>query len=139
MFACMALHIRDFRHSDRAGLSRLRERARHIGVPPPQEDGFHTLIGLRDTKLAGAIWLILDGDTGILPAIAADLSAAWQSDVLELIAEACLWLTSRGAAWIELPSFLEDADLLSGLTEMQFRPGPGTGRLKRLVPARSAA
>ena len=135
----MALHIRDFRHSDRAGLLRLGGRARRLGPPPIQDEGFHILIGLRNDQICGGIWLSLEGDTGIVSAIAVDQTAVWQSEVRELIAEACLWLTSRGAARIELISTPEDEDLRTGLLEMQFRPAPATGRLIRLVPARSAA
>ena len=108
MLTPMAFHIRDFRHSHRAGLLGLCGRARRIGALPVKDEGFHILIGLRNDKLCGGIWLELDGDTGIVAAIAVDEAAVWQSTVRELIAEACLWLASRGAARIELVSPPQD-------------------------------
>jgi hypothetical protein len=139
MLTRMALHIRDFRDSDRAGLLGLCGRARRIGPPPIKDETFHILIGLRNDKPCGGIWLSLVGETGIVSAVAVDEAAVWRSDVRELIAEACLWLTSRGAARIELISPPEDEDLRTGLFDTQFRPDPATARLIRLVPARSPA
>lgn len=135
----MALHIRDFRHSDRAGLAQLRERAHRFGAPPAQDAGAHILVGLRDGALTGAIWLTSKGDTGTLPALLVKQSPGWQSIARELIAEACLWLVSRGAARIDLQALPEDRDLLAGLLDMDFRPDAEAGTLKRLVRSHNAA
>jgi GNAT superfamily N-acetyltransferase len=135
----MALHIRDFRHSDATGLSQLRERAHRIGAPLAQDAGAHILVGLRDGALTGAIWLISKGDTGMLTAVLVEPSAGWQSDARELIAEACLWLVSRGAARIDLQALPEVRDLRAGLLDMDFRPDAAAGTMKRLVRSPSAA
>jgi len=135
----MALHIRDFRQRDAAGLSRRSERARRIGVLPSHDAEHRILVGLRGERLSGAIWLNLERKTGIIPAIVVIDSACWQSDTRELISEACLWLTSRGAACLELTSIPQDKDLLAGLLDMHFKADESTGVMRRLVPARSAA
>lgn len=135
----MALHIRDFRHSDRAGLFRLRERAPCIGALSAQDDGCHILVGLRDDALTGAIWLMLKGETGMLTAVLVEQSASWQSDAREFVAEACLWLTSRGAARIDLQALPEDKDFRDGLLDMDFSPDADAGTMKRLARSPSAA
>jgi hypothetical protein len=135
----MALHIRDFRQSDAAGLSRLSERARRIGVLPSHDTKHRILAGLRGDRLAGAVWLNLERKTGIIPAIVVTASPCWQSDMQELISEACLWLTSRGAASLELTSIPHDKDLLAGLLDMHFKAEESTGVMRRMVPVRSAA
>lgn len=61
----MALHIRDFRQSDAAGLSRLSETGHLLGAMPAPDAGLRILAGLRDGQLASAIWLSLDAETGI--------------------------------------------------------------------------
>jgi hypothetical protein len=135
----MALHIRDFRQSDAAELSRLSEAAHQLGLQPAPGFTGRIFVGVREDCLAGAIWLSLEGDMGIIPAILVSRTAGWHSDILELIAEASLWLASRGAARIELRAIPQDKALLAGLLEMQFKPDASTGVLRRLVPARSAA
>jgi len=135
----MALHIRDFRQSDAAGLSRLSERARRIGALPPYDAEHRILVGLRGDRLVGAVWLNLEAKTGIVPAIVVTPPACWQSDMQELISEACLWLTSRGAACLELASIPQDKDLLARLLDMHFKAEESIGVMRRLVPARSAA
>ncbi|MBA3070232.1 MAG: hypothetical protein FP825_17365 [Hyphomonas sp.] len=135
----MALHIRDFRQSDAVGLSRLSEAAHLLGALPPPDTAMRILIGLRDGQLAGAIWLSLDGDTGIIPAILVAHTAGWQSDVRELTAEASLWLASRGAARIEVRIIPQDEDLLSGLLDMQFKADERAGIMRRTMRVRSAA
>ena len=135
----MALHIRDFRQNDAAGLSGLCVTARVIGALPEQDAKARILCGLREDSLTAAIWLTLEGDTGTIPAIITARTATWQSDAAELIAEASLWFTSRGAARIELRAIPEDADLQSALLEMNFRADECSGTFHRLVPARSAA
>jgi hypothetical protein len=135
----MALHIRDFRQSDAAGLSRLSETGHLLGALPARDAGVHTLAGLRDDQLAGAIWLSLDGETGMIPAILVVHTSSWQSDVRELIAEASLWLASRGAARIALPIIPQDKDLLSGLLDMQFKADDRAGIMRRTMQVRSAA
>ena len=135
----MALHIRDFRQNDAAGLSRLSEAGHLLGALPARDAGVHTLAGLRDDQLAGAIWLSLDADTGIIPAILVVHTAGWQSDVRELIAEASLWLASRGAARIELRIIPRDEDLLAGLLDMQFKADDRAGIMQRTMQVRSAA
>lgn len=135
----MALHIRDFRQSDTAGLSRLSETGYLLGALPAPDAGLHILAGLRDDQLSGAIWQSLDGETGIIPAILVVRTAGWQSDVRELIAEASLWLASRGAGKIELPIIPQDTDLLSGLLDMQFEADERKGIMRRPMQVRSAA
>ena len=135
----MALHIRDFRQSDAAGLSRLSETGHLLGAMPAPDAGLRILAGLRDGQLASAIWLSLDADTGIIPAILADHTAGWQSDVRELAAEASLWLASRGAARIELRIIPRDEDLLAGLLDMQFKADDRAGIMQRTMHVRSAA
>ncbi len=139
MYLAMALHIRDLRHSDRAGLSRLRESARRIGPLSAPDPGAHVLVGQRDGVLAGAIWLTLTGNSATLPVVLVESSASWQSDICELIAEACLWLASRGAARIDLQVRPEDSELLEGLLEMDFKLDPSGFVLRRLIPSRTAA
>jgi hypothetical protein len=135
----MALHIRDFRQSDKAELSRLCETGRFIGALPRDGDIARILSGLREDRLAAAIWFKLEGQTGIVDAIALASSGLWQSDVQELIAEASLWLTSRGAVRIELMAIPDDRGLLAGLRDMHFRADERTGTMHRLITARSAA
>lgn len=135
----MALHIRDFRQSDAARLSRLSEAAHQLGAQPAIGFTGRILAGLREDCLSGAIWLSLEGETGIIPAILVGRTAGWHSDIRELIAEASLWLESRGAARIEIRAIPQDMAVLAGLLEMQFTPDASTGVLHRLVPARSAA
>lgn len=140
MTACiMALHIRDFRQSDTAELSRLCETGRFIGAPPQDGDAARILSGLREDRLAAAIWFKLDGQTGIIDAIALASSDLWQSDVQELISEASLWLTSRGAVRIELKAIPEDRAMLAHLRDMRFIADERAGTMHRLLPARSAA
>ncbi len=135
----MALHIRDFRQSDKAELSRLCETGRFIGTLPRDGGEARILSGLRDDRLAAAIWFKLEGQTGIIDAIALASSGHWRSDVQELIAEASLCLTSRGAVRIELKAIPDDRGLLAGLRDMDFRADERTGTMHRLIPARSAA
>jgi len=135
----MALHIRDFRQSDTAQLSRLCETGQLIGAQPRDGDGARIFSGLREDRLAAAIWFKLEGQTGIIHAIALASSNLWQSDVQELIAEASLWLASRGAVRIELRAIPEDSALLGGIREMHFRSDERTGTMHRLIPAHSAA
>ena len=135
----MALHIRDFRQNDAAGLSGLCETGRLIGALPAQDAKTRILCGLREDSLTAAIWLTLQGDTGIIPAIISARTATWQSDAAELIAEASLWLASRGADRIELTAIPEDGALQSALQEMNFQADECSGAFHRLVPARSAA
>lgn len=135
----MALHIRDFRQSDEAGLTRLCQTGRLLGHGPASGDHDRILIGLRAGKIAGAAWLCLQDGVGTLQAIVTASSGRWQSDALELIAEASLWLSSRGAAQIELKAMPQDPTLLAGLEDMQFSPRGATGVLRRLVLSRSAA
>ena len=135
----MALHIRDFRQSDAAGLSRLSEAGHLLGALPARDAGVRILAGLRDGQLASAIWLSLDADTGIIPAILVVHTAGWQSDVRELIAEASLWLVSRGAARIELPIIPQDKNLLSGLLDLQFKVDERAWIMKRTMQVRSVA
>lgn len=135
----MVLHIRDFRQSDKAELSRLCETGRLIGALPQHAGGARILSGLRDDRLAAAIWFSLEGGTGIILALATAPTAHWLSDARELIAEASLWLTSRGVAHIELSPIPEQSDLLVALLEMDFQPDERAGVLRRLIEARSAA
>ena len=135
----MALHIRDFRQSDAARLSRLSEAAHQLGAQPATGFTGRILAGLREDCLSGAIWLSLDADTGIIPAILVVHTAGWQSDVRELIAEASLWLASRGAARIELRIIPRDEDLLAGLLDMQFKADDRAGIMQRTMQVRSAA
>lgn len=135
----MALHIRDFRQSDAAGLSRLAAAAHQLGDPADFNTGARILVGLRDDRLAAAIWFRLEGQTGMIDRVVAARTALWQSGVQELIAEASLWLASRGAARIQLKTVPEDAALLAGLQDMHFKADEHSGKMWRLVPARSAA
>jgi hypothetical protein len=135
----MALHIRDFRASDRAGLSGLGARSRLLGRRPAPEAGSRMLCGLRGDTLAAAVWMTLTGHTGVIPALQVSDGTAWTSDIREMLAEACLWLTARGATQIELSFMPDDGDLISALCEMGFAPCPAARVLRRPVPARSAA
>ncbi len=135
----MALHIRDFRQRDAAGLSRLHEAARLIGAEPLAEEQTHLLIGQQSDRLAAAAWMRLEGDTGLVRAILTADTPGWPSQVLELVAEASLWLVSRGATCTELPPLPDDETLRSGLLEMGFRADGAGGVMRRLVPAKSAA
>jgi hypothetical protein len=81
----------------------------------------------------------MDGETGMIPAILVVHTSSWQSDVRELIAEASLWLASRGAARIALPIIPQDKDLLSGLLDMQFKADDRAGIMRRTMQVRSAA
>ena len=135
----MALHIRDFRQSDTAELSRLCETSRLIGALPQHADAARILSGVREDRLAAAIWFSLEGGTGTILALVTAPTANWLSDARELIAEASLWLTSRGAAHIELSPLPEQSDLLAVLLDLDFQPDERAGVLRRLIPARSAA
>lgn len=135
----MALHIRDCRHINASGLSQLCERAHHIGAPPAQDAGAHILVGLREGALTGAIWLTLKGESGMLTAVLVEQSAGWQSIARELVAEACPWLTSRGAARIDLQALPEDTDLRAGLLDMDFRANAAAETMRRLVRSHNAA
>ncbi|MFN7056883.1 hypothetical protein [Hyphomonas sp.] len=135
----MALHIRDFRQSDTAGLSRLSPAAHRLGDPPEFTSGDRILAGLREDRLAAAIWFKLEGKTGMISAIIVARTAFWQSDVQELIAEASLWLALRGVTCIEMKTVPEDSALLAGLRDMHFKADERAGTMCRLVPARSAA
>jgi len=135
----MALHIRDFRQSDAAGLSRLSQAGHLLGALPAPDAGLHILAALRDGHLAGAVWLSLNGETGIIPAILVVHTAGWQSDVRELTAEASLWLASRGAARIEFGIIPQDELLLAGLIDMQFKAHERAGIMRRTMQVRSAA
>lgn len=135
----MALHIRDFRPGDAAELSQLSETARRLGAPPPPGPEGRILAARRDARLTGAIWFTLKGETGLLSSILVAQTEGWRSDVQELIAEASLWLISRGAAHIDLMPVPADEALFARLREMHFKPDPITGTMTRCVPARSAA
>jgi len=135
----MALHIRDFRQSDTAELSRLCETGRFIGVLPQDGDVARILSGLREDRLAAAIWFSLEGGTGTILALVTAPTAHWLSDARELIAETSLWFTSRGAAQIELSPIPEQSDLLAALLDLDFQPDERAGVLRRLIEARSAA
>jgi len=135
----MALHIRDFRQSDKAELSRLCETGQLIGALPQHADGARIFSGMRDDRLDAAIWFGLEGGTGTILALATAPTANGLSDTRELIAEASLWLTSRGAACIELSPIPEQSDLLAALLDLDFQPDERAGVLRRLMEARSAA
>lgn len=135
----MALHIRDFRQSDEAGLNRLCQTGRLLGQGPAPGDPDRILIGLRAGNIAGAAWLRLQEDAGTLLAIVTASSGRWQSDALELIAEASLWLSSRGAPQIELKAIPTDPILLAGLEDMQFVPEGPRAVLRRQALSRSVA
>lgn len=135
----MALHIRDFRQSDAAELTQLSESAQLLGALPPPEAEARILIGLRGHRLTSAIWFTLKGQTGIISCIAVAQANGWHSDVQELIVEASLWLSSRGAAHIELMAIPGDEALVARLMEMNFRTDERTGVMRRSLPAQSAA
>ena len=135
----MALYIRDFRASDRAGLSGLGARSRLLGRRPAPDAGVRILCGLRGDGLAAAVRMTLSDHTGFIPALQAGEGATRTSDVREMLAEACLWFTARGATQIELSFLPDDGDLISTLREMGFAPCPASRVLRRAVPARSAA
>lgn len=135
----MALHIRDFRQSDAAGLSRLGPAAHQLGGPADFSSPARILVGLREERPTAAIWFRLEGQIGTIDTIVAAGTALWQSGVQELIAEASLWLASRGAARIELKTVPEDAALVAGLRDMHFKADEPAGIMWRLMPARSAA
>ncbi|MBA3067252.1 MAG: hypothetical protein FP825_02075 [Hyphomonas sp.] len=135
----MALHIRDFRQSDAAELTQLSESAHVLGALPSPEAGARILIGLRGHRLTGAIWFTLKGQTGIISCIAVAQANGWHSDVQELIVEASLWLSSRGAAHIDLMTIPGDEALIASLMELNFRTDERTGVMRRLLPAQSAA
>lgn len=135
----MALHIRDFRQNDAAELTRLSVTAHRLGVPPALASDVRGLAGLREDRLAAAIWFKLEGKTGTIPTIVVARTALWQSDVQELIAEASLWLASRGVTRIDIKDIPEDSALLAGLLDMHFEADERAGVMRRLVPARSAA
>lgn len=135
----MGLHIRDYRQSDGASLSELLATGRPIGQPPPQGAVTRILVGLRNTHLVGAAWIACNGETGLVAAILAEAGAGWPSNALELIAQAGLWLTSRGAACIELQGMPDDHKLRLGLAEMGFEDLGASDIMRRAVPARSAA
>lgn len=135
----MTLHIRDFRQSDTAALSRLSPAALQLGDPPALSSDARVLAGLREDRLAAAIWFKLEGETGIISTIVVARTALWQSDVQELIAEASLWLASRGVTRIEMKIVPDDNALLAALRDMHFKADERDGTMCRLVPARSAA
>ncbi len=135
----MALHIRDIRQSDTAELSRLCETGQLIGALPQLADGARVFSGVREDRLAAAIWFSLEGGTGTILALVTAPTTHWLSDARELIAEATLWLTSRGAAHIELSPPPEQSDLLAALVDLDFQPDEHAGVLRRIIPARSAA
>lgn len=135
----MALHIRDFRQNDAAGLSRLNATAHKLGDPRAPSSDARILAGLREDRLAAAIWFKLEGKTGIISTIVVAKTALWQSDVQELIAEASLWLASRGVTRIDIKDIPEGSALLAGLLDMHFEADERAGVMRRLVPARSAA
>ena len=135
----MALHIRDFRQSDTAELSRLCETGRLIGALPQHADGARIFSGMREDRLAAAIWFSLEGGTGTILALVTAPTARWLFDARELIAEASLWLTSRSAAHIVLSPIPEQSDLLAALLDLDFQPDERAGVLRRLIEARSAA
>lgn len=135
----MALHIRDFRQSDSAELSTLCGTGRLIGAVPAQETETRILAGLREECLTAAVWISLEDDKGTIPAIIAAQTETWTVDVHELLAEASLWLTSRGAARIDLIAIPEDRDLLTALLEMDFKADKRAGVMRRVIPVRSAA
>lgn len=135
----MALHIRNFRQSDKPELSGLCETGRLIGALPRDADAARILSGVREDRLAAAIWCKLEGRIGIIDAIVVASTVLWQSDVQELIAEANLWLASRGVARVELKAIPEDRALQAGLRDMNFKADERAGTMCRLVPARSAA
>ena len=135
----MALHIRDFRPSDAAELTELIEAAHVLGALPPPEAEGRILIGLRGPRLTGAIWFTLKGQTGIISCIAVAQANGWHSDVQELIVEASLWLSSRGATHIELMAIPGDEALVARLIEQDFRTNERQGVMRRLMPAQSAA
>ena len=135
----MALHIRDFRQSDAAELTSLSESALVLGALPPPEAEGRILIGLRGHRLSGAIWFTLNGQTGIISCIAVAQTNGWHSDVQELIVEACLWLSSRGAVHIDLVAIPADEGLIASLMELNFRTDERSGLMRRLSPAQSAA
>lgn len=135
----MALHIRDFRQSDSAELSTLCGTGRLIGAVPAQDTETRILAGLREECLTAAIWISLEDGTGTIPAIIAAQTETWTADMHELLAEASLWLTSRGAARIDLIAIPEDRDLLAALLEMDFEADKRSGMMRRMIPARSAA
>ena len=138
-FPVMALHIRDFRQSDTAELSRLCEIGRLIGALPQYANGARIFSGMREDRLAAAIWFSLEGGTGTILALVTAPTAHGLPDARELIAEASLWLTSRGAAHIELSPIPAQSDLLAALLELDFQPDEHAGVLRRIIPARSAA
>ena len=135
----MALHIRDFRQSDDAELSRLCETGRWIGALPQYANGARIFSGVREDRLAAAIWFSLEGGTGTILGLLTAPTAHWLSDARELIAETSLWLTSRGAVSIELSPIPEQRGLLAALLDLDFQPDERAGVLRRLIPARSAA
>lgn len=135
----MTLHIRDFRQSDAAGLTRLAKTAYGLGAVPGPGGGCRILTGVRGDELAGAVWLSLEQGNGVIDAVLVAPKDGWQSDVQELIAEANLWFSSRGAARIEVKGVPEDKQLLARLFEMHFKPDDRSGLFVRLLPARSAA
>jgi hypothetical protein len=135
----MALHIRDFRQSDAAGVTRLSKTACGLGTLPGPGGGLQILAGLRDEQLAGAVGFSLEHGTGIIEAVLVAPKDGWQSDVQELIAEASLWLSSHGAARITIKTVPSNSQLLNRLLEMHFKADNLSGVLVRLVRARSAA
>lgn len=135
----MALHIRDFRQTDAAELSQLSESAHVLGALPSPEAESRILIGLRGHRLTGAIWFTLKGQTGIISYIAVAHTNGWHSDVQELIVEASLWLSSRGAAHIELMAIPGDEAVIASLMELNFRTDDRAGVMRRLLPAQNTA
>lgn len=135
----MALHIKDFRQSDAAELTPLSEAAHMLGALPLPGAEARIHVGLRGHRLTGAIWFTLKGQAGIISCIAVARDGGWHSDVQELIVEASLWLSSRGAAQIDLIAIPADEALIACLMELNFRTDDRTGVMHRLLPAQSAA
>ncbi|PKP79656.1 MAG: hypothetical protein CVT79_18610 [Alphaproteobacteria bacterium HGW-Alphaproteobacteria-18] len=74
-----------------------------------------------------------------MPALLVKQSPGWQSVARELVAEACLWLTSRGAARIDLQALPEDKVFRAGLLDMDFRANAAAETMRRLVRSHNAA
>lgn len=135
----MALHIRDFRKSDAAGLSSLGQAGHRVGNLPGPGSEARVLVALRDRTLTGAIWYSLTEEAGIITCVAAAHSKGWQSDVQELIVEASLWLSLRGAVQIDLLATPADEVLAARLTDIGFHADQRAGIMRRLLPAQNAA
>jgi len=109
-----------------------------IGALPRDAEGARILWGLREDRLAAAIWFKLESQTGIISGIIVARTALWQSDVQEPGAEASLWLTSRGVTRIELKTLPQDSALQAGLRDMHFLADEHAGTICRLWSARTS-